>query len=333
MQFTCLLFVVAALEAVPALGDYTYKTQTQCKTQLGPNAVASAKTSSSSTSISETFTNKFTVTPVSTITVNQAGQTVTVSKTIGTTTTTTISNTISASAGFTPIVKGLDYAPKKRSLADMLAHVPAIKGRSPEKRADSPPIEVSNPAGASPVFSPAQYPTSVLCAVLIEAQSTVTQISSAAATTATVTRANNGPPPKYTTTTTTSTLTKTLIAPSPTNYAACSANNMITTANNGVAITGISSDTNSGVQLTTIPNLDATACCVACQTTDNCIGFALADKGACLVATRPGQCMASYAFGRYEAEAGRSGLGSWTVGNGNCGQLGNGEPQDGGLRV
>ena len=83
-----------------------------------------------------------------------------------------------------------------------------------------------------------------------------------------------------TTISTSSTTTSTIYveAPTPTVYAQCQSDNVISSANGGHPIQGISSDFDPQA----LSNTDAISCCVQCATTDGCVGtYFNSQSGSC----------------------------------------------------
>ena len=119
----------------------------------------------------------------------------------------------------------------------------------------------------------------------------------------------------------TTTTTVTMVASTPTLYAACAANNVIGTSN-GHGIYGYyyanSEDRNSNV------NTGPVACCVTCQTTANCVIYAQYPGGPCYYLTlKSGQCDGSKTNGdQILSDYSISPNSGYMVGNGNCGQVG-----------
>ncbi len=94
-----------------------------------------------------------------------------------TTTTTPAAVTVPTAPGFTPLASEASYNPKKRSESHAEAEVPAIRGRTAQKVLNKCP-----PVGNPGKFSPAQYPTSVICGALVEQITTSTKTYTASTT-------------------------------------------------------------------------------------------------------------------------------------------------------
>ncbi|KAL8717643.1 MAG: hypothetical protein Q9225_005132 [Loekoesia sp. 1 TL-2023] len=362
MQLSLFLFWIAAFEALPILG-YTYVTSSLCKTFLGPKSTSPVKTSSYALTIPVTYVKKTTITPTNTITPPPVTTTTTTTSTLTSTrfTATTITSTVvrtstppattvATSPGFTPLASGIGYRAKKRSIEDVKAAAPAIRGRTVQERAPSSSgVVVRCSKGGPPHFAPAQYPTSVICGALVQAVTTTTK-SFTATTTATTTLApvtetatsttietttstSTYPAITETTTTTVSTTTittttrtlttdavttQTIVAPAPTTYNACAPNNVVNSANGGQGIDGV------GVEggVIDVSAADAVACCTACQTSAYCFGYVYSGGSRCYLTSKSNQqCAGNAAFGSYYTSSTLSPSDGFVIGNGPCGQL------------
>ncbi|KAI9721873.1 MAG: hypothetical protein M1828_004968 [Chrysothrix sp. TS-e1954] len=327
------------------------KTSTKTPAPISTTTTATATstvvaTSSPTTVITETDTETDTATLTTTLTATLTDSTVS--------TTTAAATTIPRQPGFTPLASGSGYMPKKRSAQ---ATSPAIRGRTPDQRKSPGHVQCPAPGGKGH-FSPAQYPESVVCTKLVEAVTTETKTFTARSTctttlkpkTTTLTRSTTTtttstimlPPASDTTTTTitasatttvsttttsTTTDTQTLVAPAPTPtiYDACSADNVINTANGGQGIFAPVFAYNHGIQSQTFRISDPVKCCVACQQTTGCVGYAQYGGSApcyVLTQTQPGTCDGSMSYGDYfQTDPRQPPSSGYTLGNGNCGQF------------
>ncbi|KAI4246294.1 MAG: hypothetical protein L6R40_001962 [Gallowayella cf. fulva] len=262
-------------------------------------------------------------------------------------------STVPTAAGFTPLALEPGYVPKKRSAEAAVA--PAIRGRRVEERAAvKSPIcpQVGKPGSFS------QYPQNVICGALVVAKTTSTKIYTATKTatttlpaatstatstvTATETSTSAAAPASTTTTTTlaapdstetatstttnTVTETVTVVEASSTVYAACSSNNIVNHANGNQGIYqvyyagGAAAPTTNEVAIS-----DPAACCEQCQKSAGCTGFAqYPGLARCFFFTN-GQCDASQNFGQFfKSNSAFRPSDGYRLGNGPCGQLGNG---------
>ena len=100
-----------------------------------------------------------------------------------TTTTTPAAVVVPTAAGFTPLASEGSYSPKKRSESHAEAAVPAIRGRTLQGRAVAQKSTIKCPQIGKPgQFSPARYPTSVVCGALVEKITTTTKTYTASTT-------------------------------------------------------------------------------------------------------------------------------------------------------
>ncbi|KAL8785529.1 MAG: hypothetical protein Q9195_008601 [Heterodermia aff. obscurata] len=323
-------------------------TSTPVKTVTPAPVTATVTNTATATSTFTAPTNTDTITTTTTNTITDTSTEVTTVPSTVFTTSTVVSTSTSTSAtpaGFTPISQEPGYVPK-------------IKGRDAlalEPRAAAPSsCKASFPKGAkSPVYSPALYPTAVVCAKLVETISTktatytasttktttlvpVTQTTTSTTTTTVTTTfippgvtetatATTSTTTQVTTTSTTTsvttvTATQTSIVPGPTYYAACDSNNIINSANGGQFITQVS----AAGDFTQTSSSSPYDCCAACQQTAGCRGSyygggtfcVLAAGGACT----PGQ------FRQYDEfntdSTGTADL-AFYVSNGPCGLIRN----------
>lgn len=91
--------------------------------------------------------------------------------------------TVPTAAGFTPLASEGSYSPKKRSESHAEAAVPAIRGRTVQgSTAAQKSLNKCPPVGNPGKFSPAQYPTSVICGALVEQITTSTKTYTASTT-------------------------------------------------------------------------------------------------------------------------------------------------------
>lgn len=127
-----------------------------------------------------------------------------------------------------------------------------------------------------------------------------------------------------TTTTTTATQTNTIVQAASTVYAACDSNNVVNHANGNQGINEIDVSNNSNPsKLTEIEKPDVVACCEQCQQTMGCTGYAYAEP-VCYYITSE-QCDGSQNFGHvFISFASSDPSSGFTLGNGQCGQFGNG---------
>lgn len=159
-----------------------------CTTKYGIHPTTPVPTTTYSLALTLHPTLKTTVTPVITLTPVPTTATVTYTQSVTVSTTTTLpqsTSTVPTPAGFTypsPVPSPPSPTSKKRA---------AVNVNRPQHRSYPPVLEVrggSNPSGVSscrrgpsgtPTYSPARYPTSVICAELIEVFSTSTIVSTA----------------------------------------------------------------------------------------------------------------------------------------------------------
>ncbi|KAL9618235.1 MAG: hypothetical protein Q9160_007005 [Pyrenula sp. 1 TL-2023] len=249
--------------------------------------------------------------------------------------------------GFTPVSQEPGYVPK-------------IKGRSVDGLAaranpQNAIVLSIDKAAKSLTCSPALYPTSVVCAKLVETITTKT-LTKTASTTSTTTLSPStqtttstvktsvtvkSTPPDVTTTstvttfitlvatttattttTTTSTVTQTVEVPGATSYAACAANNVVNSANGGQGIYAISL-TNQALTFVSTTASSAYDCCVQCETTSqNCVGSFFYYISDCMLIVQT-SCMpgaftgASFGTGPFPPDGG------FTISNGPCGAIAN----------
>ena len=290
------------------------------------------------TQLTDTFSTTSTVSVTNTITATETDSTTT---TYTTTSTSTPSTTVPASAGFIPIQSSIPNSAQKRD-ADVLEDAHAVEERA--AASSTKPYHLYMQQGHM-TCSPAAYPTAVTCAGLVEVISTSTITK-----TATTTHTNTASTPTSSTTTTitqivtstvtpidasttlsftdtstvssttTSTTTTTFsqtatvgaVAPTSTFYAACSANNIITTYQ------GEFIEASYILASSYTYNSASTAydCCVTCITTTGCAGTYGAPEG-CYLAMGQGTCTQNGpAFGLV---FGSSNYGIYAS-NGYCGQ-------------
>ncbi|KAL8992012.1 MAG: hypothetical protein Q9169_007450 [Polycauliona sp. 2 TL-2023] len=335
MFFTPLLLAALSVQVIPSQA-YDYSTLKLCTTKYGSKSTA-VKTTSYAVTIP--------------ITIDTTTQTITVEATTFTSTTTSIAtSTVPTAAGFTPLASGAGYV-AKRSIEH--AEVPAIRGRPVEQRA-APQKPICPPIGKPGSFS--QFPQSVVCGALVVAKTTSTKTFTATTkatttlpvSTSTITSSisvtetsiSAAAPASTTTTTTlsfsttetatstatnTATQTVTIVEASSTVYAACAANNLVNRANGNQGIITVFSNTPGFPTVNEVSVPNPLACCEQCQKTSGCLGFAqFPGQARCFYFTG-GQCNASQFSGAsYQSGAGLAPSDGYTIGNGQCGQLGNG---------
>ncbi|KAI4183786.1 MAG: hypothetical protein L6R41_005200 [Letrouitia leprolyta] len=319
-----------------------------------PQTTTSLATTTTTSIVVTTPTDTFTETDFTTSTTTTTTTITTDTTTTTTSITSVATSTVPTPAGFTPLASEPGYVPKKRSAEAVTA--PAIRGRRIEERA-TVKTPVCPQVGKPGSFS--QYPQSVVCGALIVAKTTSTKVYTAtktatttlpaatttvistvteteistsaaapASTTITITQAAPDATETATSTSTsTSTQTVTIVQASSTVYAACSSNNVINHANGNQGIFQVYYTGGSNAPPTTneIAISDPVACCEQCQKTSGCTGFAqYPGEARCFVFTQ-GQCVPSSNLGQlFGSSAGFAPGDGYTIGNGQCGQIGNG---------
>ncbi|KAL6833681.1 hypothetical protein J3E69DRAFT_376724 [Trichoderma sp. SZMC 28015] len=260
-----------------------------------------------------------------------------------TTVTTTPTTTIAAPADFTPISQEAGF-------------VPRIKGRSANSLLERGNTLQCKGGRGGPSFYPPLHPQSVSCTKIIEpivikrvtvtakactrtarpvtktATSTVLktfthtewpcEVTSTVTATATTTITSSVD--STTTTTTTSTSTESTVAPQQTLQAVCGPANIISTANGGQGISGVSTSQPGDF----VPVSGATTpyeCCLACfNSAQPCRGSLSFSTGSCfLVVGTDGVCHANQ-FTGIDSYTTSPGTSTTSVSNGPCGMLANG---------
>ncbi|KAK1021370.1 hypothetical protein LTR33_018475, partial [Friedmanniomyces endolithicus] len=257
-----------------------------------------------------------------------------------TTTSLTSTTTVPAASGFTPLGAYVSGANQKRSL----------NGRF-DIRAAATTTKTCAKKGSDgrPTHSPALYPSTVTCGVLVIATktaiktvtaSTTTTLTAATpistvsttvtfSTTSTVLLVDASTTNTISTTTTSTTLTTlspsttvtststvTQQAPASTAYAQCQPNNIVTHVNgNGI----IEIDFNVPEVFTTVPASSPAACCALCAQSATCVSYAYFGGNDCELQTRvDGVCQGNAAVNAFFTQPQTDY--SWAVGNGACGQ-------------
>ncbi|RBR13521.1 uncharacterized protein FIESC28_08149 [Fusarium coffeatum] len=323
-----------------------------CSTSLGLKSVRNVKTSTKTVNINLTAYKKGTDTVTVTST-DTSTSTVSESATITNTAFSTVfvtetpTSTIPTSAGFVPVASDVTYVPKR----DMT-------GRFAVEKRGKFPQQITCGKGKPPSYHPAVYPQSVTCRKVIKTITTKTvtlnycirkhirttylprKTSTRYATiTTTTTRVVGQPAETITvsatetateTTTTTSTRTdsttltetQTSVAPTATVYAACASNNIIGAANGNRGINAIIvNDQGSNNQVINVGARSAYDCCVACQTTTNCIGAV--SSSSCILIIAP-TCSPGSTFSTgYQTNPSRDPGSGFIVSNGFCGRIPN----------
>ncbi|KAJ4244016.1 hypothetical protein NW762_014629 [Fusarium torreyae] len=301
-------------------------------------------------------TDTFTITSLFTTTSTQSQSVTSISTVVTTTTeVTTSTSTVATPAGFTPVALEDGYAARRKRGLSKRCRRKKTKSPETPKTPETNNSALNNTikrVGNRLAFFPIMYPQAVTCRDTIEVVVTSSIIrpscrttptttitlptitSTVRASTTTVVTSTASPPDASTTittsstvtvmTTTTSTLTSittststsTSIAPAQTTYAACSANNLVNSANGGHAIeqlflSGPLVQANVGT---------AYDCCVSCMQTTNCVGSGFAG----------GQCNMVVGTTCDATSQDQGGFGTadntdlfLTISNGPCGQLGN----------
>ncbi|KAK5991605.1 hypothetical protein PT974_09890 [Cladobotryum mycophilum] len=205
------------------------------------------------------------------------------------TSTTTPTSTLPAPAGFTPVSQEPGYVPKVKARDETL-----------DARAGGSIRCKSRPRGGPPSFYPPLYPQCVDCLKVVKPSviktvtytakpctvtlrlktqtitSTIVQTCTSTLFPPEITSAVTIPASTVITTSTdltyvtTSTVTNTIsiVAPTATFYAACGPENLVSTANDGVNIGQITTNT---AYINTVNSIhDAYSCCVDCFNTPNC---------------------------------------------------------------
>ncbi|KAH6606917.1 hypothetical protein Trco_006070 [Trichoderma cornu-damae] len=338
---------------VPTYWSYKTKTVTYTErltTTPHPTVTPTKTETKSVTETVETVITEPVVTDVATTTVTGTSFSTTtnivteiVTFTTETTTTTTPTTTIPAPADFTPITEEPGY-------------VARLKGRSVDSLLErgKETLQCKNGPGG-PALWPPMHPQSVACTKVIEpivikrvtytakactrtarpttktVTTTIKQTrtetvwpgdvtSTVTASTSTVITSSTD---STTTATTTTTSTVSAVAPLQTFQAACGPDNLITTANGGNGIAGVSTRQPGNF----VPVSGITSpyeCCVACFNTAACRGSLTFGPSACyLLVGADGVCHANQFNGmdQFQTQAGASGT---TVSNGPCGLLANG---------
>lgn len=379
MYYSAIVYFYLSLFAHLATGQTTYETKSLCTTAYGTKSVA-PRSYGYKLTVPLTYQKRTTITPVSTITplpittttTSTSTSTVTTTSTststitqftdststvtsmtsttstiveVSTTTTTPSSVVVPTSSGFTPLASSSDYVAKKRSVED---GIPAIRGRAPSL-IKFPPVHGNGQ------FQPQVYPTSTICATLIEAittntktftgsststttlpaststqtsvvstTTTVTVAADPAVTTTIITNTVMTTITKTTTDSTTSTSTQTIVAPASTTlYDQCQSNNVVGAANGNHGISYVNLDSKV-MSLNSNSISDPVQCCVSCAQAMNCAGYAQLPGGKCYYFTWiAGQCDGSNSSPNYyyvPLDGITAGQG-YIIGNGQCGQL------------
>ncbi|KAF4963488.1 hypothetical protein FSARC_8497 [Fusarium sarcochroum] len=290
------------------------------------------------------------------IVLTQTDTTTSISTVVVTTTTvTTSTTTVPTPVGFTPVALQTDYvAKRKRGLSKRCKRKkPKVPKTSDTPKTNNSTLRNTiKRVGNSLAFSPLLYPQVVSCRDTFEVvvtssitrpscrQTPTTTVtlptitSTARTSTTTVVTSTSTQPDASTTvttsaivtvmTTTTSTATSitsvtstaTSVAPAQTTYAACSANNLVNSANGGHSIESLSI---SGTFLQANVNTPYD-CCVSCQLTANCVGAGFADSKCSMVIGTTCDATSEDQAGFGTEDTTDLYL---TISNGPCGQLAN----------
>ncbi|KAK0867916.1 hypothetical protein LTS02_003889 [Friedmanniomyces endolithicus] len=350
---TLLVLLLALVHCVTSNTTYSTcytKRATTSKASVGSTTYALTLTKTASQTITSTpsktltpstSTTTFSASVTSTFTVTASQVTDTFSTTTTPTTTfLTSTTTVPAASGFTPLGAYVSGANQKRSL----------NGRF-DIRAAATTTKTCAKKGSDgrPTHSPALYPSTVTCGVLVIATktaiktvtaSTTTTLTAATpistvsttvtfSTTSTVLLVDASTTNTISTTTTSTTLTTlspsttvtststvTQQAPASTAYAQCQPNNIVTHVNgNGI----IEIDFNVPEVFTTVPASSPAACCALCAQSATCVSYAYFGGNDCELQTRvDGVCQGNAAVNAFFTQPQTDY--SWAVGNGACGQ-------------
>ncbi|KAK1071652.1 hypothetical protein LTR33_010413 [Friedmanniomyces endolithicus] len=349
---TC--YTKRATTSKASVGSTTY-TLTLTKTASQTITSTPSKTltpSTSTTTFSASVTSTFTVTAsqvidtFSTTTTIQVAETDTVtflvstSTSISTTTTfLTSTTTVPAASGFTPLGAYVSGVNQKRSL----------NGRF-DIRAAATTTQTCVKKGSDgrPTHSPALYPSTVTCGVLVIATKTATKtitasttttltaatpistvsttlifsttstvllVDASTTTTLSTTTISTTLTTIFPTTTVTSTSTVTQQAPASTAYAQCQPNNIVTNVNGN----GISQVDFLVSEFFTTVAVSSAACCVLCAQSATCVTYSYFGANDCELQTRAdGVCQGNAAVNAFFTQPQTDY--SYAVGNGACGQ-------------
>ncbi|RFN54956.1 hypothetical protein FIE12Z_803 [Fusarium flagelliforme] len=267
----------------------------------------------------------------------------------------TPTSTIPTSADFTPVASDVTYVAKKRDITGRFA----VKKRG--KVTGNFPQKNTCVKGSQPSYYPAAYPQSVTCRKVIKTittktitlkycihkptrtiylprktstrydtvTTTTTRVVGQPAETITVTATDTATETTTTISTqtdsTTLTETQTSVAPTATFYAACASNNIIGAANGNHGIVAITyNDRGSSNQVIGSSARTAYDCCVACQTTTNCISTDFYPPlNTCSLVIAP-TCNPGSTFSTgYQTGSSRNPGSGFIVSNGPCGRIPN----------
>ncbi|CAG7558081.1 unnamed protein product [Fusarium equiseti] len=267
----------------------------------------------------------------------------------------TPTSTIPTSAGFIPVASDVTYVAKKRDMTGRF--VVEERGKS---NGNFPQKNICG-KGKPPSYHPAVYPQSVTCRKVIKTittktvtlkycihkparttylprktstrydtvTTTTTRVVGQPAETITVTATDTATETTTTISTqtdsTTLTETQTSVAPTATVYAACASNNIIGAANGNHGIVAITyNDGGSSNQVAGSSARTAYDCCVACQTTTNCIWTEFFPPGnSCTLVIAP-TCSPESTFSTgYKTGSSRNPGSGFIVSNGPCGRIPN----------
>ncbi|PTD10389.1 hypothetical protein FCULG_00007661 [Fusarium culmorum] len=266
------------------------------------------------------------------------------------TATTTSTSTIPAPAGFTPATSDVSYRAKKREVPKRFSQAKiSINRQKLTLKVNAKKCD----------YSPALYPQAVNCREVVKtvltktvtlkqckktptrtvvlprrtstkettttttSTSTIIQADETLTVTARTVETTVTTSTSTTTSTTTLTETQTSVAPSAAFYAACASNNLVSAANGNHGIDSINfNDGTSNNDIIEIGTSSAYKCCVACQTTSNCIFSDFAFGGCQLVIGS--SCSPAATFGTsYQTNSNVPADRGVIISNGPCGRIQN----------
>ncbi|TKA28318.1 hypothetical protein B0A54_16117 [Friedmanniomyces endolithicus] len=341
---TC--YTKRATTSKASVGSTTYAlTLTKTASQTITSTPSKTVTPSTSTAtFSASVTSTFTVTAsqvtdtFSTTTTIQVAETDTVTF-LTTTTFLTSTTTVPAASGFTPLGAYVSGVNQKRSL----------NGRF-DIRAAATTTQTCVKKGSDgrPTHSPALYPSTVTCGVLVIATKTATKtitasttttltaatpistvsttlifsttstvllVDASTTTTLSTTMISTTLTTIFPTTTVTSTSTVTQQAPASTAYAQCQSNNIVTNVNGN----GISQVDFLVSEFFTTVAVSSAACCVLCAQSATCVTYSYFGANDCELQTRAdGVCQGNAAVNAFFTQPQTDY--SYAIGNGVCGQ-------------
>ncbi|KAJ4246304.1 hypothetical protein NW762_013655 [Fusarium torreyae] len=350
MKYTLVLYALASIAAA----QKAPATVESCSTALGPSSVKNVKRTTETISTQLTAYKRFCTRVYKTIIPKAKTTTLTsISTTTSLTTLPQDTETISVTVTrFTPVASDASFVPRRRDAPGRLslAERDTVSKDIPKQR---------KLVNKKAICYPQLFPQSVKCRKTVKTVTTKTIHAKCSPNPTRTTYLPRRTSTRYTTVTTTitsavgqdavtifvtaiddvteistststqtdtttSTETQTSIAPSATFYAACDSNNVVGAANGNKGIDRI--QYNSGQTRNQVSRNSARTaydCCVACQTTANCVftDFSFSDCEL-IIAT---SCDPSNSFGTSYLTSGLFGAGqAFFVSNGACGRVPNG---------